>query len=384
MNAARAPTDADLQALLAPQTPPCVSIYLPTHRGYPQTQQDPIRFRNALRAAEESLRRGFPKSDAAALLARLARYADDADFWIYAGDGVAMFAAPEHFAVFKLERDVPERTIVAPSFHTKPLLRILQSADRYQVLAISRAEARFYQGNRDTLERVPLVNVPTTVEEALGEELTEPFLKAGSYGGLGGSGAAAFHGHGSKKDEVDLDRDRFFRAVDRALTQHYSRPSGLPLLLAALPEHQTHFRRISHNPLLIDAGIETNPHGMSVEDLRASAWQRIEPRYFERLARLKDAFCEAKAHGLGSDEPERVALATVEGRVGTLLLEAERSLPGRIDESGRIQPGDLADPDIDDVLDDLAEAVLRRKGEVVVVPRERMPSETGLAATYRF
>ena len=35
-------------------------------------------------------------------------------------------------------------------------------------------------------------------------------------------------------------------------------------------------------------------------------------------------------------------------------------------------------------LDDLAELVLRRKGTVVVVPRERMPTTTGLAAIYRF
>lgn len=44
----------------------------------------------------------------------------------------------------------------------------------------------------------------------------------------------------------------------------------------------------------------------------------------------------------------------------------------------------MANPDVDDVLDDLAELVMRQGGEVVVVPDERMPSETGLAAVYRF
>lgn len=36
------------------------------------------------------------------------------------------------------------------------------------------------------------------------------------------------------------------------------------------------------------------------------------------------------------------------------------------------------------LLRDLAELVLCTKGEVVVVPKERMPSSTGVAATYRF
>jgi len=35
-------------------------------------------------------------------------------------------------------------------------------------------------------------------------------------------------------------------------------------------------------------------------------------------------------------------------------------------------------------LDDVAEAVLQNGGEVVVVPQERMPSSSGVAATYRY
>jgi len=45
---------------------------------------------------------------------------------------------------------------------------------------------------------------------------------------------------------------------------------------------------------------------------------------------------------------------------------------------------DITHPEIDDLLDNLAETVLRMKGDVVVVPKERMPSITGVSATYRF
>ena len=38
----------------------------------------------------------------------------------------------------------------------------------------------------------------------------------------------------------------------------------------------------------------------------------------------------------------------------------------------------------EDLLDDVAETVLRNGGEVVVVPAESMPSATGLAATHRY
>jgi hypothetical protein len=80
-----------------------------------------------------------------------------------------------------------------------------------------------------------------------------------------------------------------------------------------------------------------------------------------------------------------VARAAVEGRVETLLIEADREIPGRIDPAtGRVEPGDLSHPEIGDLIDDLAVIVFRLKGTVVVVPAERMPVATGVAATYRF
>jgi hypothetical protein len=39
---------------------------------------------------------------------------------------------------------------------------------------------------------------------------------------------------------------------------------------------------------------------------------------------------------------------------------------------------------VDDLLDDLAEQTLRTGGEVVIVPGERMPTDTGIAAVRRF
>lgn len=34
----------------------CVSVYMPTHLAFPENKQDPIRFKNLLREAEERLK----------------------------------------------------------------------------------------------------------------------------------------------------------------------------------------------------------------------------------------------------------------------------------------------------------------------------------------
>lgn len=45
----------ELKALMQKRADSCVSIYLPTHRAMPDTQQDPIRLKNLLAEAEKRL-----------------------------------------------------------------------------------------------------------------------------------------------------------------------------------------------------------------------------------------------------------------------------------------------------------------------------------------
>ena len=267
----------------------------------------------------------------------------------------------------------------------KPLIRIVQSADRYQVVGLNRREVKLFEGNRDALDEIePAPGVPRTITDALGEELTEPHLTVASYG-TGAAGPAMRHGHGAKKDEVDQDAERFFRAVDRAVLEHHSRPSGLPLILAALPEHHSLFRQVSQNSFLLSEAIDIHPDALSSEALRERAWRALEPQYLARLASLVEEFGRAKSKGLGSEEAALVAQAAAAGRVATVLIEAERHVAGRIDQvSGRVEFGDLAHPEVDDLLDDISELVLKKGGQVVVVPAERMPAQTGIAAIYRF
>ncbi len=371
--------------LLTAHEPPCLSLYQPTHRFHPDNLQDPIRFRNLLKAIEKSLGQKYTAREVKPLLDPFEALADDREFWNHRLDGLAVLGAPRLFRVYQLQRPVPELAVVAESFHTKPLMRVLQSADRYQVLGLTRQAIRLFEGNRDALdESEPAEGVPRTITEALGEELTEPHLTVASYG-TGATGPAMRHGHGSKKDEVDIDAERFFRAVDRAVLERHSRPSGLPLILAALPKYHNLFCQVSQNPFLMSEGIELHPDALPADSLRERAWRVVEPQYLGRLAGLVEEFGRAKSKSLGSDQLALVAEAAVAGRVTKLLIEADRHIPGRIDyASGRIEFGDLGHPEVDDLLDDLGELALKKGGQVVIVPAEQMPTRTGLAAIYRF
>lgn len=367
--------------------PPCLSLYQPTHRHHPDNQQDTIRFGNLVKTLEKSLLQKFPNVEVQLLLKPFMALADDRDFWNHTFDGLAVLGTKGLFRVYKLQRTVAELAVVADSFHTKPLMRILQSADRYHILGLNRQDIKLFEGNRDTLDEIePAQGVPRTIIEALGGELTEPHQTVASYGGVGQGHSPMHHGHGGKESEVDIDAERFFRAVDRAVFEHHSQPSGLPLILAALPEHQQMFHDVSHNPLLVDVSIDIHPDALSsIGELRQRAWQVLEPRYLARLAALVEEFGTARSKGLGSDELAHVAKAAMAGRVATLLIEARREVPGRINAAtGDIEFDDLAHPEVDDVLDDLGTLALKLGGKVIIVPTERMPTETGVAAIYRY
>lgn len=383
--------DEDFAAgLLNEGEAPCLSLYQPTHRHHPDNQQDPIRYRNLVKELEASLLQRLEADEAQALLAPFLALADDREFWNHALDGLAVLGAKGTFRVYRVQRPVPELAVVADSFHVKPLMRILQSADRYHVLALSRQEAKLFEGNRDAMAEVPLhEDVPATITDALGDELTEPHITVASYGGKGRGGSEAatmHHGHGSKESEVDGDAERFFRAVDRGVTEHHSKPSGIPLILAALPEHHHRFHEVTHNPLIVPDSVDVHPDALaSVDELRERAWRIMEPRHHQRIAALGEEFGSAKANGLGGDDVATVAKAVAGGRVATLLIEAGRQVPGRIDaETGGVDFDDLDHPEVDDLLDDLGMWTLKMGGDVVVVPAERMPTETGLAAIYRY
>ncbi len=67
-----------------------------------------------------------------------------------------------------------------------------------------------------------------------------------------------------------------------------------------------------------------------------------------------------------------------------LLIDADRELAGAIDMStGALSPaaGAVA---AGDMLDDLAEMALKTKAMVIVTPAAQMPTQTGLAAIFRY
>lgn len=363
---------------------PLISLYQPTHRRFPENKKDPIVFKNLLRDIENSLSQKYEKEFISSILQPLQELEQDTNFWNNTSDGIAVLASKDTCIVYNLQSPVQEFAAVANSFHIKPLIKAFQSIENYHLLGLSRDKFTLYQGNRYGFSEVALPpDTPRTLEEVLGKQLTDPYLSHGSYGGTGSQ--PMYHGHGDVKQEIDNDTEKFFRYVDHFVMENFSKPSKLPLILVSLTEHQTEFKHISNNRYLIEAGINNSYDSLKMDELTSKVLEIIKPINDKKIQNLVESFKEAETKSLGSSDLAQVAEATFNSRVETLLIEENRIVPGGIDyNTGKLEFGDINDPECGDILDDIAELVLLRKGKVVILPKDKMPSQTGVSAIYRY
>lgn len=131
---------------------PCLSLYLSTHRTYPEHRQDPTQYRNLVKELGALLQQGHSDAQVRELLVPFEALAMNAEFWKHSLDGLVVFGAPGFFQTLRIPQTVTDSATVGDHFQTAPLRRFLQSIDRYQVLGLSLTKVRMFEGNRYALD----------------------------------------------------------------------------------------------------------------------------------------------------------------------------------------------------------------------------------------
>ncbi len=363
---------------------PAVSIYLPTHRRGVDVTTQSLRLRAALKEARELIGPNGGKRPGA-ILEPFEALVGDPEFWRYQADGLALFAASGFERVYRLPVEVPELVVVGPTFHTKPLIEFLQVPDRFWVLAVTQKQVRLWEGSAVELTPVNLATVPASLQDALGTTVEKDRLSVRSP--RAGANAAFFHGHGAGKDDSKQELERFFREVDAGVSRLFEDELG-PVVLAAVDYYHPIYRGISKIENLAPEGIVGNITDWDEERIHATAWpiaRKSVERKVDRALELWETL-----YGRGKTESDVAAAGrfAVAGRIRLLISERDRRVWGHIDrETGAVEvirengrdPGNQAV----DLLDELAEITLQRGGRALVLPSERMPTSTGLAALLR-
>ena len=370
----------ELERLLEPNGTPCVSIHLPTHRGFPGWKQDPVRFRALVSEAERLLAEGPAPRDAARVVAPL-RELIDSPHWEYPLDGFAAFLSPSFAAAYRLPIHVSERTVVADTFHVKPLIPFLHANRRYLVLALSENDVTLYEGGPFGAEPVELMGVPDSLREALGVPEYEHLV---SHHGAPPSGPI-LHGRGPGRETTKTELLKYFRLIDKGLHE-FLRGETAPLILAAVEYYHPIYREANTYAHLLPDRLVGNYEHANGTRIHSEAWPVVGREFKKRVDEWVDRYRELASKGLATDRIEEIAPAAIAGRVACALAEEGAAVWGVLDRvTGSVErhPKQLG-PGDDDLVDELCEESLKRRAQVYVIPRESMPTPGPIAAVFRY
>lgn len=309
---------------------------------------------NAIRKAEREIRPVMTETEVLLFLAPLRLLLTNEIMLRKLKHNFGVFRRSDAFRILALPIDVTSSCVVATSFHVKPLLRWARIDRDYLLLGVSRKAAFLYQGSRfslklvDTLELSQessiynLWQIGDNIHRALWEsELVELEKSEQIADWLG------------KKTQINTSKlfiagdSRIARAVKRLI--HLRGTTLLPSRLE--------FREAE------------------IESYKDQVIKFLESETKASLEAIMAEFESAEERRVTKRNIFEIAKAVSQGRVRKLVVADGIKIFGRFDsDSGslKVHPRDL-DHEDDDVLDDLAQQVLKMGGEVVVASRDEIP-----------
>lgn len=377
-------TAGSFRNLLSSHPPPCVSIYMPIEHGPRSLDENRLRYRHLLDTATKELAGRHGTRELASLLEPL-RELLQLEFWAQQKAGLALFSCPRFSTYFNLPDRLEELVIVAASFHVRPLLALLQSNQHFFLLELSHKNARLFRGSRVGLAPVDLHGASESLETTLAAK-EHPKSTTRHAGGRGASGASIVHGaHGDRTSEEHEETLRYLRSIDRSLLHELAEERS-PLILAAPRELAALYRQVSRYPGLAEEVVQGNHDHTSVHELFERTWPVVQAELARRTQEKLEAYERQMHQGRATAELSAIARYAVQGRVRELFLAQGENLWGRFDrESGALELAPRGERLLgDDVLDDIAEAVLMRGGEVLSIDKDDMPAQATVAALLRW
>lgn len=380
----------EIRVLLNTRADYCISLYVPTdRRGVASTQQNPIRFKNALRQAEDRLLAcGLRPLEVQAILDPATRLPQQTNFWRYQNDGLAVFLTSDMrlFRYYCLPLSFDELVVVTHRLHLKPLLPLLNGDGQFYVLALSQNEVRLLRCTRYGVTPVELSNIPTSLDEAVPHDSSA--AQAQLHTRMQGHGAMAhatiLQGYGVGNEGHKADLLRYFQQIDQGL--RVLLPDGqTPLVWAGVHYLLPIYREANTHAGLLEYGISGNPEGIRAEELQAQAWAIVQPIFAQAQVDAAARYQRYAGTGQASNDVLEIIMAACHGRVDVLFVAVGVQQWGLVDaETGAAQMHPEAEAGDADLLDFAAIETFVRGGTVYAVAPDDVPGGAPLAAVLRY
>ena len=371
----------------------CLSIYMPVAGPQRELQQgNAILLRNLIREADTQLReppyelRARERRALLRLARRISRW--NGNFWAYQQEGLAFFLAPDFQQIVTLPVAPPAQVVLAPHFYVKPLLACPLGDHHFYVLALSLKQSRLYHATCAGIEEIPLPDVPTSLQEAVPSDRFEKQLQfrggASSPGGRGrGRQPVFYYSNYNPSTQRKEQALRFCRELDRGL-KPYLRGDTAPLVVIGADYLVALYRQANSYPYLAGT-VSSNPDVMAPRELRAAAWEVVEPQFRAPREQALEALPVYLRESRASTQLPEILRAAYDGRVEVLLVADDYELWGYFEPP--FGPMDIAGPDTpgmgrQPLLNLAILYTLRGNGAVYTLPAAQVPGPDGIAALF--
>ena len=206
------------------------------------------------------------------------------------------------------------------SFRIRPLLPLLSADGAFFILALAQNSVRLFHATRQTIGELALGAIPGSMREAIPQDETERHGQSHSTGPT----TEQFHGQGNEADYDKVALERYFRAIDRPLSDRLG-ASGELVVLACVGYYLPIFTAVSRYPQIWQEAVEGNPEHRPVHELHDAAWSLVAAHFADREERHLDRYRQVAGTGRTLSVPDQVLEAARGGRVDTLLVDPSRA-----------------------------------------------------------
>ena len=348
------------------QAKPALSIFVPTHRTFPDNEQDPIALKNALAEAEKRLLEEFDKREVESILSHIEEKLTDHDH-NYNLDTLAIFATADSAEIHKLPFTTVARVVIDERFALREFLRELNNGVSYYLLTLSRSQARLIEAYNDTVVH----------EFDHNTELQNPSFPIKND--IGGSA--------DKGNDIAEDNSykEYLNRVDKSVQEIYN-SNKLPVFVVADSRTASLYEQEADNKSIIAASItnSSNNDGAALDVLNDAQEAVSEYRQAQQLAAVEQ-IGQARGQNLLLEDATQIYAAAVEGRLSDLFIKKGYVQPAKVDaEKLQVELTDAEDRTTDDLVDDVIEITLQNGGQLHFIAPEHFPEDANLFAKTRY
>lgn len=374
----------EFKDLVTHSSSPCVSIYLPIHRGL-DNQQDPIRLKNlSSRARDYLIAQGMRGAEAREFLEPVTGLADDTVICRATPGGLAIFRSPELFSYYQTPMEVVDTVVVSHRFHLKPLLPMMAKGHSYYVLALNLKGVRLFHGAEKSISEVPL-ECPTSLDELLNVFEISDSLNHHAGASRGGGVVTTAHAQGTSTDETWRKKQivQFFKGIDNAIIAmlHNTRT---PLILAGVKYLCALYREAGTYRGLVEEEVSGSPPVLDERELHRQAWAAMEPSRDKGRSLAMGQYKELAGTSMASSDIRVIIRAAYSGAIQTLLLPNATQKWGNFDPgTGVVTVVERQAQGDEDLCDVATTYTLMHGGDVFVIPGTDQANPAPLAAVFR-